>query len=177
MPCTGHTGSQGWSIVCRVISSAGGSAFGSVWGRCRWAGRVGRWPEGLSGDLKPLPIIQSLSSNVTWKCLAGAAGGGRAVPVPRPHTPAPAVLHGLPIKLTRGAWLDVLPCMVMLSITYISSSHAMDGDMRMGTWAVPPAGRRPGPCSHCARHRTSPQQGQLPPSRAWGMGSVPSHQP
>lgn len=67
----GHTHSfpvpriQGCSTGCRVISNAGGSAIPS--GACRqvlWAGRAGRWPEGLSGDPEPLPIIQCLSSNV-----------------------------------------------------------------------------------------------------------------
>lgn len=60
-----YPGSKGCSTGCRVISNAGGSAIPS--GACRqvlWAGRAGRWPEGLSGDPEPLPISQCLSSNV-----------------------------------------------------------------------------------------------------------------
>lgn len=144
--CMGHVGSQGQSIICRVISSAGGSAFGSAWGRCRHAGRAGRWPEELSRDLKPLPIIQP------WKPLTSAAGGGEAVPVPKPHAPAPAAPHGLTRKLTRGVWLDALPCMLMLLNTYVCSSRARDGDTWPGT--VHPAGRTPSLHSH---HRMSLQ--------------------
>lgn len=157
--CMAHVGSQRRSIICRVISSAGGSAFGSARGRCRCAGHAGRWPERLSRDLKPLPIIQP------WKPLASAAGGGGAMPVPKLHVPAPSAPHGLPRKLTRGVWLDVLPCMLMLSITYVCSSRAGDGDTRPGM--VHPPGRRPSPHSHCGM---SLQQGQLCPSHA-GKGA------
>lgn len=138
-----------------------GSAFGSVRGRCRGARRAGRWPEGLSGDLKPLPIIQRLSSNTTWKRLAGAAGGGRAVravPVPGARTPAPAALCGLPIPRTRGARLAALPRTLMLPVA--------SGKQRPG--------RERGRMAGDAAAALSVAQTQR---RAGGAGSVPPASP
>ena len=145
-------------LVCGVISGAGGSAAGSARGRCRWAGRAGRWPEGLSGELKPLPIIQRLSSN--GRCRGRREGCACA-----------KTAHASPVKLTRGAWLDVLPCMLTPPIASARSSRDGDGDARPGASTIPAAGGRRGPCSRRARRGTSPWQGPRPPNRAQGKGA------
>lgn len=77
-------------------------------------GRAGRWPEGLSGDPKPFPIIQCLSSNVTLEVPLRSCGRREACACARSTHTAPAAPHAPHSKNWRCVLLDVLPCMLML---------------------------------------------------------------
>lgn len=76
-------------------------------------GWAGRWPEELSGDPKPFPIIQCLSSNVPLEVpLRGCERREGCACARSTHT-APAAPHAPHSDNWRCVLLDVLPCMLM----------------------------------------------------------------